>query len=215
MAHPWDRPPFPKRGNISQSVMFAAMGRALNAWEEVEISMAHLYAAFLTGDRFDPTANHAYGVEANFNQRSAGLQRIADNHFIGRPSQSIEGEFYRLIQLVTHYSARRNDIAHGHTLQAHWVLKPDSRATLLTAPNEGWCIVPPHFRANKFTNQNRPVYALTSWELNEFSDVFWDMARGISNLSIWVIQHVPSSPYIRPRPSALPYKVRDPRIRRG
>ena len=137
MSHPWDRPPFPRTGNKSQRALFAAMGRALNAWEEVEIASAHLYAAFIAGDRFDSKANHAYGAETNFNQRSAGLQRAADKYFIEQPSQPIEGEFCRLMRIIIGYSARRNDIAHGHAMLAHWVLNPNSRETLLTAPTKG------------------------------------------------------------------------------
>jgi hypothetical protein len=158
---------------------------------------------------------HVYGAPPNFNQRRALLQEAANSHFVKYPSQQTEGEFHRLASYITGYAARRNDIAHGHAAHIHWVLKPESRETLLSAPNLHWCVVPPHFRANKFTAKNRPAYVLTSWELNDFSEVFWDIARAISNLSIWAIQHGPPSPYIRPRPSALPYAIRDRRIRKG
>jgi hypothetical protein len=216
MADPWERPPFPKKGNRSQRVLFSAMGAALNAWEEVEVSLAHLYAALVTGDRFDPTASHAYGVPLNFSTRYAGLQTAAQDHFSRNPSQMIEGEFCRLMRLVTGYSARRNDIAHSHALHIHWVRNPLAPETLLSSDADlSWCLVPPFFKANKFTSENRPAYVFTSLEMNEYCDVFWDIARALSNLSIWAIQHVPASHYIRPQPSALPYKVRAPPIRRG
>jgi hypothetical protein len=48
MPDPWDRPPFPGRGN-SQRTLYEAIGRALMAWEEVEGAFAHLYSTFLTG----------------------------------------------------------------------------------------------------------------------------------------------------------------------
>jgi hypothetical protein len=44
---------------------------------------------------------------------------------------------------------------------------------------------------------------------------FWDIVRAIESLQIWTLRHNPPLPYIRPRPSALPYKVRVPRIRSG
>jgi hypothetical protein len=87
MSYPWDHPPFPTRGNRSDGSLFEALVRTLNAWEEIEISMSHLYAAFVASDRFDPTASHAYGEDANFNQRSAKLARAAQAHFIRHPSQ--------------------------------------------------------------------------------------------------------------------------------
>lgn len=214
--NPWDPPPFPKKGNASQKVLFAAMGAALNAWEEIEMSCAHLYAAFVTGDRFNYVASHAYGESLNFRDRFAMLQREAQKHFIAHPSQPIEAEFCRLAKLITGYSARRNDIAHAHALHIEWVRDPSSTNTLLSYGSDlRWCLVPPFFKASKFTARKRPAYVLTSFEMNQYRDVFWDLAHALSNLSIWAIQHAPPSPYIRPRPSALPYKVRAPRIRKG
>jgi hypothetical protein len=211
--HPWDRPPFPKKGNKSNGVLFASIGRTLNAWEEVEIAMAHLYAAIVTGDRFDQAANHAYGKEANFNQRLADLQEVAEKRFITEHSQPIEGEFARLMRIAVGYSARRNDMAHGHALYLHWVIDPASRITLLDFEADlSWCWVPPHFRANKFTARNVPAYVLTSREINAFGLVFWDIARAVSNLSLWLLRFPPSRG-IRPRPGALPYKIQVPRIR--
>ena len=214
MPHPWDRPPFPARGNRSDRVLFDAIGRTLNAWEEVEISMAHLYATLATGDRFDSQANHLYGEEANFNGRLTTLEQAAEQRFIAEPSQPVEGEFSRLMRFVRGYSARRNDIAHGHALYIHWVRDPASRETLLSfGADLSWCWVPPHFRANKFNAQNRPEYVLTSREINEFGLTFWDIARAFSSLSVRLLKFPPSHG-IRPRPGALPYKVRAPRIRR-
>lgn len=217
MPDPWDRPPLPRKGNLSQNVLFAAIGRTLNAWEEVEIALSHLYSVFVTGDRFDGAAMHDYGAPANFNQRFGLLLRAAEQHFIRRPSQPIEGEFARLAAMVSGYSARRNDIAHGHVHYLHWIIPPRAPITLLSAGRGElqWCLVPPHFRANKFTAKNLPAYVLTSREINELGLVFWDIVRALNNLQIWTLRHDPPLPYTRPRPSALPYKVRVPRIRKG
>jgi hypothetical protein len=173
MPDPLDRPPFPKRGNKSDCILFEAIGRTLNAWEEVEISLAHLYAAAVSGDRFDSAANHAYGEPTNFRQRIECLQRVAARRFINHPSQPIEGEFARLMELINGYAARRNDIAHGHTLPVQWLVDPADRPVLLSIAGQvQWCLVPPHFRANKFTARQRPAYALTSWEIRESGLVF-------------------------------------------
>lgn len=210
---PWDIPPFPKKGNVSQYILFAAIGRTLNAWEEVEIALAHLYSVLLTGDRFDTAAMHAYGAPANFNQRLLQLQQAGERYFVQHPLQQVEGEFSRLTTFISGYSARRNDIAHAHALYIHWIVPPTQSVVMFSADERQWCLVPPHFRANKFTTQNRPTYVLTSREINEFGLVFWDLVRAISNLSIWMLRHDPPLPYTRPRPGALPHKVRGPRIR--
>jgi len=213
-SKPWDRPPFPKRGNRSDRSLFEALGRTLNAWEEIEIALAHLYAAFTTGDRFDSAANHAYGAEANFNRRSATLQSAAASYFVSHPSQEIEGEFCRLARLVTGYAARRNDMAHSHALPIQWMPHSIFRTPVRSGGPAQWWLLPPHFRADKFTARHLPSYAFSSWEINEFGNVFWDIAHALSNLALLVAREPPSRG-MRLRPGALPYKVRDPRIRRG
>jgi hypothetical protein len=217
MLAPWDRPPLPRRGNLSLPVLFESIGRTLNAWEEIEISMAHLHAACDSGNRFDERSGHEYGDPPNFRQRAAMLQESFCRYCCRRPSQEIEGEFMRLMRLVDGYSARRNDIAHGHVLWIDWAIRREPRRPLLeVAPYIEWCVVPPHFRANKFTDDQRPAYALTSREINEYGKVFGDIAAAMSNLSIWTIQHAPVPLHgIRPRPGALPYTIRVPRIRKG
>jgi hypothetical protein len=217
MPNPWDRPRIPKRGNKSDRSLFEALGRALNAWEEIEISMAHLYAEFTQSDRFEPEANLAYGEEANFNRRAAMLQRGAQEYFVRCPSQVVEGEFCRLMNLATGYSARRNDIAHSHVLPTHFIRIPDTSAEFLALEeNPEWWLVPPHFRANKFTSRRLPAYAFTSSELNEFRKTFWDLAHAFSNLSLVVhLLRFPPSLGIHPKPAALPYRVRAPRTQRG
>jgi hypothetical protein len=214
MMNPWDRPPIPNRGNRSDRVLFEAIGRTLNAWEQVEAASAHLYSALLAGNPFDLSANRAYGEPTSFVQRSAGLQRAAQTYFTARPRQDLEAEFDRLVKLAIGYSARRNDIAHGLARFIHWVLEPASPEGLLTAPTLQWCLVPPHFRKDKFTANNAPLYVLTSWEINEFGHVFWDIARGIANLSYWVLPPRRTLRGIHPLPDVVPYSVRVPRIRK-
>ncbi len=216
MANPWDRPPLSKRGNRSDRTLFAAIGRALIGWEEIEASMAHLYAAFTAADRFSLQEIRDYGKPANFKDRMAILQTSADNHFRSCPSQEIEGEFCRLKKLIDGYTGRRNDIAHSRVLYIQMVVEAESLDHLKSmVDNLQWCLVPPFFRANKFTANNRPAYILTSWEINEFARVFWDIARALSNLSLWVLsQRSHASHGIRLQPGALPYKVRVPRIRK-
>jgi hypothetical protein len=219
MSDPWDRPPLARRGNRSEASLFESIGRALNAWEMVEAEMAHLYSAFITLERFDLASNLAYGEPNTFPLRAAALQRSACPHFCRYPSQEIEGEFRRLITLAERYSVRRNDIAHGTVRPFEWVITPATQETVLQVvpwyEDCSWCLIPPHYRPKNTGRDRGPAYLFTSWEINEFGKVFMNIAHAISNLSIWVIQHAPPSPYICPRPSALPYKVRDPRTRRG
>lgn len=184
MAEPWDIPPFPKQGNASQKVLFAAIGRATAAWADVEVTFAHLLSVFLAGNQFDARANRAYGEKETFAHRQALLTAAAEAHWRKRPDQALEGRLKELMILAMNLSRRRNDIAHGVLRFIHWIREPNSRATLLSGGADlRWCLIPPHFNGKKFTSENRPEYVFTSREINRFAEAFWDLARDSSNLA--------------------------------
>jgi hypothetical protein len=47
MTNPWDRPPFPGKGDDNQDILYAAVGRVISQWEKVELGLSHLYAIFI------------------------------------------------------------------------------------------------------------------------------------------------------------------------
>jgi hypothetical protein len=214
--NPWYRPPLARQGNRSDRVLFESIGRTLNAWEQIESELAHLYSAFLTGDRFDMSANLAYGEPNTIPLRLAKLHRVAKPHWVQHPSQEIEAEFERLSDLVDRYSARRNDIAHGIARPFQWIVTPNLEGlVMISSRHSAWCVIPPHYRP-KTEPGAYPAYLLTSREINAFGAVFLKVTHALSNLSLWVIQHVPVPlGDIRPVPGSLPYLVPVPRILRG
>jgi hypothetical protein len=169
------------------------------AWEEVEGAFAHLYSTFLTGLPFDAKANRHYGEPPNFVHRAQALQRAACRYFQHNPSQEREGKFDEIMRLATGWSSRRNDVAHGRARYIHWALETDSRETLLTGSNLEWCIVPAHFRGDKFTPDDKPTYVLTSREMNRFAKVFWDIAN-VTNSFMHEIEFQRTVSYGRPPP---------------
>ena len=180
MAEPWDRPPYPKRGN-SERVLFEAVGRCLMGWEEVEGTFAHLFSTFRTGLPFDTAANKEYGQPLNFVHRVQALRDAACRYFQSHCSQENEGEFAEIVELALNWSQRRNDVAHGRARMIHWIINPESRETLLTAQGPlRWCVIPPHFKSEKFTEDDRPTYVLTSREMNRFADAFWKLSVRIN-----------------------------------
>jgi hypothetical protein len=168
---PWDRPPFPGRGN-SQRTLYEAIGRALMAWEEVEGAFAHLYSTFLTGWPFDVGANHQYGEPLNFVHRVDGLRVIGCRYFYKHPSQALEGEFDVILRFALGWSGRRNDVAHGRARPSSWIIESETQGL------ERYCVIPPHFRAAKFTEE-RPAYVLSSREIRRFGEAFWELAHRI------------------------------------
>jgi hypothetical protein len=183
MGEPWDRPPFPTRGN-SERILFEAIGRALMAWEDVEGEFAHLYSTFACGWPFDLGNNRKYGEPLNFAQRIQGLEQMACRFFRLNPSQEREGAFADIVRLANGWSLRRNDVAHGRARLMHWVINPNSPETLLTAPQPlKWCVIPAHFKGDKFTADNKPAYVLTSREMRLFETAFWNIARQAGDLT--------------------------------
>lgn len=182
MGKPWDIPPYPTRGNSSR-VLFESIGRALMYWEDMEGEFAHLYSTVSCGTAYDEKANREYGKGSIFAVRLRGLERMACRYFKKNSSQEREGKFLEIVSLATGYSERRNDIAHGRARFMHWILNPHSRKTLLTAEHPlKWCVIPAHFKGDKFSADNKPEYILTSREINRFAKAFWDIAQKTSAL---------------------------------
>jgi hypothetical protein len=44
MSKPWDRPPFPKTGDASDDITYAAVGRALSQCENFELDLAGIFS---------------------------------------------------------------------------------------------------------------------------------------------------------------------------
>jgi hypothetical protein len=176
MPDPWDRPPFPKRGNRSDRVLYEAIGRALATWEELETMLAHLYAALCGHSAYDTKANHAYGAPLNFRTRLAKLERAGVDYFTKHPHPTLEAELGWVIQNAAGWSQRRNDVAHGVMRFLHMALDP--QAGLLTGRGPPQCcLVPPHFDEAKFVSRDTPAHILTSREINAFAAAFWPIIR--------------------------------------
>lgn len=172
MTDPWDPPPFPKHGNRTGAPLFEAIGRALIAWEELETTIAHLFAALKGKSLFDKEANNFYGEPYNFRDRLRGLEQAGRQYFTKYPNQSLEGDLAWIIRYADGYSRRRNDVAHGVVRLLHVILDPSQ--TLLSGPAE-FCLVPPHFREAKFVTPDMPVIILTSREIRRFENGFWSI----------------------------------------
>jgi hypothetical protein len=133
-------------------------------------------SAFLTGWPFAVEANQQYGEPLNFVHRIEGLKAVACRHFHKHPSQETEGEFDDLIRLAQGWSARRNDVAHGRARPSSWILESETQGT------GRYCVIPPHFRAEKFTGE-RPAYVLSSREIRAFGDAFWKLAHRVDDFA--------------------------------
>jgi hypothetical protein len=111
--NPWDITPFSGHGDKFPNTTYEAVGRALSAWEELEVNLSHLFGVFSGKDPLSTETYASYGEERIFVQRADMLERLASSYFIIKPNQNLEGDFCHLICDTRCFSARRNDIAHG------------------------------------------------------------------------------------------------------
>src|SRR5437868_3763424 len=123
MSNAWDVPPFPSHGDAQDDTTYAAVGRFMSAWEELEVTLSHLHAA-LVKRPFDAEALWGYGDGRIFADRLKILEAAADGFARAKPDQALEGDFCSLLRSVRGFADRRNDIAHGIVRPIHWSSTP-------------------------------------------------------------------------------------------
>src|ERR1700694_302193 len=85
MNKPWDIRPLSPSGDPDSKELFAAIGQALSEWENVESSLAELFAVLVSSRTKSPSlwspAIQAYGSVIAFKSRCAMLRAAADAYF--------------------------------------------------------------------------------------------------------------------------------------
>jgi hypothetical protein len=167
-VNPWDIPPFPEHGDPSADLTFAAVGRAMSEWEELELYLARLYAKFLGIPPIKAIAIPEYRDVANFHSRATAIQKAATKYFVSHPNQDREGEFAQVLEDIRQLAARRNDIAHG-VVKLWW----NNKETFSQAVDRNeHMLVPSTYSDKKFGNDREPSYLFRSIEIIQFVDHF-------------------------------------------
>ena len=180
-THPQDIPAIPQRGDKYGNTLFSAIGRALIAWEEVEVSIAHVYSALCNKSCFDENTNAQYGTPLNFNSRLRELKLVAEAYFISNSDQNKENIFYKICNDAEKISYRRNDIAHGVIRLLDLVKDPSK--TLLGTLDSGWCLVPPHFKGVKYYDKDTPYAIYSSKSIRKIENYLWELKVEISSFA--------------------------------
>ena len=167
-ANLWDIPPYPGYGDKDANVTYAAVGRALSTWEELETNLAVLYARFLGVSPKEATSRSEYANAGTFRGRSNQVREAACLFFVRHSSQHLEGYFDNLISELTKVADRRNDIAHG--VVTFW---PGGTADLEEALRRmEYMLVPSGYAVKKYGATGDPTYMYSSVELDHFTQVF-------------------------------------------
>jgi hypothetical protein len=157
MSNPWERPPFPKRGDRKPQHTFEGVGHMLSRWEVLESEMSMLHAAFLNGtDHFDGIEVYGTGRKI-FRERTIGLRSAACCAFVRSPHQELEGDFKRAVEVAELYSDRRNEVAHGCMLRIDVItLFKEQHLDPWLGDMPQWALVSPLYdmrkRANGYTD---------------------------------------------------------------
>ena len=169
MAEPWDLPPKPANGDTTPAVLFAAIGRALSEWEELELYLARLYALFLQVPPIKAIEQPEYKNAPTFSMRAKTIEDAAERYFISHPNQHLEGDFKTVICGARKLANRRNDIAHG---VARLTWGEFGEIPLSDAMQRGEIFLgPARYRAKQFDNL-APEYLFSSAEVLHFAEQF-------------------------------------------
>jgi hypothetical protein len=113
----WEIRPIAPRGDIDAKDIFAAVGEALTEWENVESSLAAIFAVLVSArgrSTFWAPAVQAYGSVISFKGRSDMIRMAAVSYFRKRKAkQSLRDRLQKLLAESLRFSERRNEIAHG------------------------------------------------------------------------------------------------------
>jgi hypothetical protein len=172
MADPWDIPPLPKRGDLSAQITWAAVGKALTEWEELELYLARVYAVFIGLTPFNAIQEATYKDAAIFRERANVIERAAESYFAKHPCQDIEGDFEALMREARNLAQRRNDIAHG-VVKLVWM---SEFADIVDTDDlrQEYLLAPAAYRAKQFDWVRTPTYLYSSIEILRFAEAFRD-----------------------------------------
>ena len=180
---PWDIPPIPIVGDISDDAIFTAVGVALSQWEYFEGYLGEIYA-FLIGSALQTTpAMRSYGAISSFSSRVDMIKAAAAAYFTTNNKEPSE-ELKILLERAKSFSLRRNDIAHGivQPFTHPSGLQPRTYALLPSRHATRRRRIEYNLEVSRFDSVHE--YAYTSNEIKYFGSCFSSLANEAT--SVWV-----------------------------
>jgi hypothetical protein len=170
MPNPWDIPPAPSVGDRDENNLFAAIGRALTEWEQVEAACAELFAIVVSVSNkstHQAPAIRAYGTVISFPARCEMLKAAADAYFHRRKKKKVQfsGRLMKLLNDCQQFSARRNEIAHGRVINV-------VRSRGNKNKQIGFLLIPSFYNPKKYKIDRIVTYQYSSKEVIYFSQEF-------------------------------------------
>jgi hypothetical protein len=165
---PWDRRPWPAKGDKEINVLYASVGRALSEWEVLEDQLSLLFSAFVAG--FDSrSARRAYVAVRTFEGRADMLRATSESFFDMKPNEELLQDFKSVLSAATCYAPRRNDIAHG--VVDYWQAYPP-KVLPEDYVGDSWALYPSFASFKDRDVRDLPKYCYTAVEIDYFKTEF-------------------------------------------
>jgi hypothetical protein len=170
MTNPWDIPPRRAHGDIDENTLFAAIGRALTEWEQVEAACAEIFAVLVSVSRkssHQAPAIRAYGTVISFRSRCEMLQAAATAYFHTRKNKEaiFKKQLNAIMKECLAFAARRNEIAHGRVSLVYYSARGKTRPI-------GHYLLPSLYNPKKYKIERTVTFEYTSNEVIYFTQEF-------------------------------------------
>jgi len=183
--NPWDVRN-PSKYEKDADVLYLSVGRALSEWESLEGFLAHYFRFFCGGPQRGLAATLAYGSVVSFKGRAEMLRAAATGYFHEWIDHSMKDRFFDLLKVANNFSPRRNEIAHGCALVAHFEgdIKGQSLEASLAARR--WLLLPNSYSTTKnkliplepdLVRRTLPAYAYSTAEIDHYAHHFQKLRR--------------------------------------
>jgi hypothetical protein len=214
----WDKLPPPAQGDKDAHAIYAAMGKALDIWNQFEEALAQIFSFMVSESDTEP-AERAYGSVVMFRGRKEMVEATADAFFFLRPETgtNFHSALKKLLLDGLNFAPRRNEIAHGvlrHNRSAPdgWpleryiaegILSPESLRPHPMRPL-GFVLCPSDVASVKnqmektdfslFPITYIPDFAYSSAEILIFSERFNELRRRAMRFPLAILQHRKMTP---------------------
>lgn len=162
-------PHLPDMGDPTPGRTHEAVGEFIHCWESVEFELSRTFSAVM--GKPDGRLIMFYGEHGRIFKDRLNLLKIAIGHeFVVRPHQGREAQFDKLVEAVTWYSERRNEIAHSVVYDLTDLPSFTERHEGKQGQGSNYFAVPPLYAFTKREAYRlagkSPPYALSSVELH-------------------------------------------------
>jgi hypothetical protein len=164
MPNPWDRPPWPDRGEEECEPIYLAVGHALSQWADLEECISDLFVFFVgQEEETESPAVRAYTSIDGVRNRIAMVRSAADAWFERFPDCAFRENTFDALRICQEWSSRRNEIAHGTT------------DLPVGTPGATWFLYPGYLTKRRKTSRNKAEFRYNADQIEKMADGFEKM----------------------------------------